>query len=280
MATDDSTPTSKPTLHPVYTVSNIQHKVRVLDGTRVTYAQWIKLFTLHAKGYKVLLPHIDITAPPAPTDPAFESWSEIDAHVLQWIYGTLSDDLLARVLETESTAHAAWLRVKNIFHNNKGERAAALEQEFTNLRLESMPSLEAYCKKLRDIAGQLNDIEATVTEQSLLLQLVRGPPAKYDTVASYINQALPNFETACSMLQLEQHRTSACDTDGSSTVLVAPTTPSQDPPAWPPQSKNHNRPTHRGGGRRGGHRSSKHGGDRSSTAGSSPRSPKPHHLQF
>ncbi|KAL9237177.1 hypothetical protein vseg_011759 [Gypsophila vaccaria] len=91
------TPPTKPTLHPVFTVSNIQHKVRILDGTKVTYASWVRLFKLHAKGHKALS-HIDGTPPPSSDADNYDEWCEVDAHVLQWIYGTLSDDLLPRVL--------------------------------------------------------------------------------------------------------------------------------------------------------------------------------------
>lgn len=118
----------KPPLHPVYTVTNIQHKIRVLDGTKVTYNSWVKIFKLHARGYKVLH-HIDGTAPPAKTSDTYDSWVEIDAIVLQWIYGTLSDDLLIRVLDTDTTAYKAWLRIQEIFTNNKGSHAATLEHE-------------------------------------------------------------------------------------------------------------------------------------------------------
>ncbi|XP_023744537.1 uncharacterized protein LOC111892720 [Lactuca sativa] len=152
------------TLHPVYTVANIQHKVRVLDGLKVSYSSWVKLFQLHAKGYKVMA-HIDGTKPPAETDPEYESWSEIDAIVLQWIYGTLSDDLLTRVLETQSTAREAWCCIQTIFLNNKGSRAAALEHEFNNLTLKAMPSLEAYCQKLKELGDRLNDVDCPVNNQ-------------------------------------------------------------------------------------------------------------------
>ncbi|KAK9071607.1 hypothetical protein SSX86_008036 [Deinandra increscens subsp. villosa] len=118
--------TTKTSLHHVYTVTNIQHKVRVLDGTKVSYSSWVKFFQLHARGYEVLS-HIDGTPAPAKTYSTYESWLKIDSIVLQWIYGTLSDELLVRVLETNSTALEAWNRIKTIFLNNKGSRAAALE---------------------------------------------------------------------------------------------------------------------------------------------------------
>ena len=141
----DDEPNSTKPLHPVYTVTNIQNKVRVLDGTKVPYSSWVKLFKLHARGYKVSH-HIDGTAPPAKTSADYALWNEIDVIVLQWIYGSISDDILSRILG-DDTAYQAWEKVKKIFLNNKGSRVAALEHKFTNLTLRSMNSLEEYCQK-------------------------------------------------------------------------------------------------------------------------------------
>ncbi|KAL4574806.1 hypothetical protein LXL04_021644 [Taraxacum kok-saghyz] len=205
MPGEEATNPAKPSLHPVYTVTNIQTKVRVLDGVKVTYSSWVKLFKLHARGYKVS-DHIDGTPAPATTSPDYAQWGEIDAIVLQWIYGSISDDILSRVLGDDTTAHQAWERVKNLFLNNKGSRAAALEHEFTTLTLRSMNSLEDYCQKLKDLADQLKDVDSPVSENRLVLQLVRGFPSEFDTTAAYINQTLPDWNTAQSMLQLERNR--------------------------------------------------------------------------
>ena len=104
--------------HHVYTVTNIQNKVRILDGTKVTYSTWVKLFQLHARGYKVL-GHIDGMKPLEKTDPKYEAWVEIDSIVHRWIYNTLSEDLMSKVLEEECTSLEAWNRIKSIFLNNK-----------------------------------------------------------------------------------------------------------------------------------------------------------------
>ncbi|XP_074321456.1 uncharacterized protein LOC141657966 [Silene latifolia] len=217
--TDNGVP-GKSTLHPVYSVSNILNKVRMLDGVKVNYSAWVKLFTLHARGYKVLH-HIDGTKPPRETDDGYTSWCEIDSRVLQWIYGSVSDELLLRILEVDSTAYEAWIRLKNHFHNNKGSRAAALEHEFTHMSLEKASSLDDYCQKLRDIATQLNDVGSKVDDQRLVLQLVRGLPSEYDVVGAFINQQLPSFETARGMLQLEEQRKSA-RSEPAPTALAAP----------------------------------------------------------
>ncbi|XP_035830855.1 uncharacterized protein LOC118480228 [Helianthus annuus] len=168
-------------LHPVYTVTDIQKK---------------------------FLDHIT-TQPPAKDDPTYEQWMKIDAIVLQWIYGTLSEDYLLRVLEAESTALEAWERVKAIFLNNKDPRCAALQQKFINLKLSALPSLDVYCQTLRDLAAQLNDVGYPINEQSLVLQLVHGLPMEYDTIGSIINQSLPSWEEACNMLQSELERHAA-----------------------------------------------------------------------
>ncbi|XP_022003419.1 uncharacterized protein LOC110900867 [Helianthus annuus] len=195
-----------PSLHPVYTVTNIQNKVRVLDGTKVTYSSWVKLFQLHARGYKVL-DHIDGTLPPATTDPSYENWAEVDAIVLQWIYGSLSDDLLVRVLETESTALQAWIRV--------------------------LPTAQ----RSEELAGQLSDVDNPVSARRLVIQLVRGLPSEYDTVAAQLNQTLPSWEEAVNMLELEEQRQANREKDNP---IAAAATPDAPPPTPEPQNQRRN----------------------------------------
>ncbi|KAI3690613.1 hypothetical protein L2E82_48745 [Cichorium intybus] len=209
------------TLHPAYSVTNIQTKIRTLDGTKVTYSSWTKLFCLHAKAYKVS-DHINGTPPPIETDPGYVQWAEIDALVLQWIYSTLSDELMARILENDTTAQAAWNKLKSTFLSNKGSHAAALKQEFSNLTLGACSSMETYCQKLKDLADQLGDVDNPVTESRLVLQLVCGLRPEFDVVGAFINQSSPSWDTARSMLHLEQHRKSARQNQ-TPIVLAAPT---------------------------------------------------------
>ncbi|KAI3817497.1 hypothetical protein L1987_11289 [Smallanthus sonchifolius] len=265
---DSTAPDKSQALHPVYTtVTNIQNKVRILDGIKVTYSSWVKLFKLHAKGYKVS-DHIDGTNPPVETDPTYASWAEIDAIVLQWIYGTLSDDLLARILDTDASAHAAWVKLQEIFLNNKGSRAAALENEFTNLSLAGCSSMDEYCQKLKAISEQLSDVDQPVSESRLVFQLVLGLPFEYDGVATFINQSSPAWDVARNMIQLEQQRQAArqnapsnqsvlmtSQANATGTPLPTPAASQQQQyagtPAYPPRSFDHSsqRQNYRGRGR-------------------------------
>nr|XP_043615822.1 uncharacterized protein LOC122587722 [Erigeron canadensis] len=204
----ENTGSNSHTLHPVYTVTNIQNKVRSLDGIKVTYSSWVKLFQLNARGYK-FLDHIDGTLPPAIDDPNRAYWLEIDAIVLQWICSTVSDELLVRVLETESTDLEAWNRLKKMFLYNKGPRAAALEKAFTNLTLKFMPSLHDYCQKLRETAAQLGDVDQPVSNERLIIQLVSGLPPEYDVVGAQVNKDLPSWEEAINLLDADERRQQA-----------------------------------------------------------------------
>ncbi|XP_022019192.1 uncharacterized protein LOC110919223 [Helianthus annuus] len=228
---DSSSPPENktPTLHPVYTVTNIQNKV--LDGEKVSYSSWVKLFMLHATGYEVVC-HIDGTPSPDEKSPEFTSWKKIDAIVLQWIYDTLSDDLLVRVLTDKSTAYEAWQRVKRLFVNNKGSCAQALQQELTNLKLASLPSLEAYCQRIRELCDQLVAVDIPVTDNQRVLYLVSGLPREYDTIGTILNNSLPSWEDAVDQLQSEARRLAARDALNNTPVIaVAITNPSPNNPS-------------------------------------------------
>ncbi|XP_022008336.1 uncharacterized protein LOC110907700 [Helianthus annuus] len=243
MSDKEPTPPSSPaatkqqSLHPAYTVTNIQTKVRILDGTKVSYAAWVKLFKLHAKAYKVL-DHIDGSNPPEESHENHETWFEIDALVLQWIYGTVSDKLVVRILDNDGTARSAWVKLENQFLNNKGSRATTLEHEFTTLTIGACSSLEEYCQKLKEIADQLGDVGFRVSDGRLVMQLVRGLPAEYDVTAAIINQTSPSWDDACTSLQKEQQRQQARLNQNQS-VLV-----SQNPNPTPTDTNTSNQPNH------------------------------------
>jgi len=56
-----------------------------------------------------------------------ELWSRLNAAVLQWICGTISNDLLHTIIETDAVAQQAWERLASIFQDNKNARALYLE---------------------------------------------------------------------------------------------------------------------------------------------------------
>ncbi|XP_076914474.1 uncharacterized protein LOC143573494 [Bidens hawaiensis] len=202
----ESSTTKPEPLHPAYSVSNIQSKIRTLDGIKVTYSAWVRLFRLHAVAYKVSH-HIDDSAPPAETSPEYAQWKELDALVLQWIYSTVSDDLLKRLINTTA-------------------RAAALETKFCTLTLAACSSVEDYCQQLSDLANQLADVDQPVSDSRLVLQLVRGLPVEYNTTASLINQQGVDWDQAITMLQDEVIRIEAQKGSQNTVLATTAATPS------------------------------------------------------
>jgi len=71
---------------------------------------WAELFEVYARAHKVLdhiIPQPD-KEKPASTDASFEMWTTLDSTVLQWIYSTISLDLLTTIMEKGFTATVAW----------------------------------------------------------------------------------------------------------------------------------------------------------------------------
>ncbi|XP_022034865.1 uncharacterized protein LOC110936763 [Helianthus annuus] len=239
------------TLHPAYSVTNIQTKIRILDGTKVTYTSWVKLFKLHTMAYKVL-DHIDDTPAPDSADSQYPTWKELDALVCQWIYSTISDDLLTRVLDTDATARTTWLKLEKIFLSNKQAKAAALESRFVNLTLEQCSSVDDYCQQLKSLADQLQDVDQQVTESRLVLKLVRGLSPEFDTTTALINNQKADWDLARSMLHDEVIRQEA-RTQKTSSVLAAPAAPAatSSATATPPPSDTSQQQPYRGQSYRG-----------------------------
>ncbi|GAU48004.1 hypothetical protein TSUD_404810 [Trifolium subterraneum] len=134
---------AKSEFHPALAVTNIKNSIPfVLEMEKDHYPMWAELFEVHARAHKVI-DHI-IPQPgkeqPTPTDASFEMWTVLDSTVLQWIYSTISFDLLTTIMEKGSTAMAAWNRLAGLFEDNQNSRAVALEQDFSSTRVEDFPN--------------------------------------------------------------------------------------------------------------------------------------------
>ncbi|KAJ9558252.1 hypothetical protein OSB04_012866 [Centaurea solstitialis] len=235
--------TIRASYHPALTVSNIRTFIPItLEIDKVHYSSWAELFKIHARAFQVF----DHIQPPRDESVAPELWTRLDAIVLQWIYGTISTDLLHTILEPDSSAQTAWDHLKSIFQDNKNSRAVTLEQQFSRTQQSNFPNVSAYCQSLKMIADQLANVGSPVSNQRLVLQLVAGLSEDYDGVATIIQHSdpLPQFYQARSMLTLEESRKSkqATLSSGAPSALVTQTS---DPPVSEtqraPSSSDHHR---------------------------------------
>lgn len=252
-----TSPKTTTTIHPALTVPNITNFIKVtLDIEKGQYNTWSELFKIHARVYQVL----DHIIPPSPTDPQTTPslkqtdpnlWLRLDAVVLQWIYGTISNDLLNTIIERDSTAELAWNRLFDIFYDNKNSRALYLEQEFSRVTMEQFPDASSYCQHLKSLSDQLSNVGAPVSNERLVLQLVSGLTDAYATVGSQIRHgdSLPPFYKARSMLVLEETaraKRATIPTDNSAFLI------SQDDNSAGNRSQHHNRNNNHGNNSRGG----------------------------
>ncbi|XP_071694394.1 uncharacterized protein [Rutidosis leptorrhynchoides] len=170
-------------LHPAVTVNNIRNFIPItLEMINGKYESWSELFQIHCRAFMVIDHIIPSEASSASTttsvtdnttDPT-QSWDRIDAIVLQWIYGTISDELLGTVLVAGSTAKEAWDRLKSMFHDNQHTRAVYLTHKFTNTRQDDFPNILAYYQELKNLADQLSNVGPKIDDDRLVLQLVTG----------------------------------------------------------------------------------------------------------
>ncbi|XP_055814117.1 uncharacterized protein LOC129883486 [Solanum dulcamara] len=116
-----------------------------------------------------------------------EMWSTLDATILQWLYATISHDLLHIIPEPDTTAMEVWNHLRDIFQDNKHSRVVTLEYEFIHVDIVDFSNVSAYC------------------------------------VATLIRQCdpLPQFYQARSMLTLEEDGRDKKAAQSSSAALVA-----------------------------------------------------------
>ena len=244
-----------PGFHSAFAVSNIRNHVQIIlkKNSTTPYTSWAALFINMANTHDVLN-HID-EQEACPIDVTPRMYKRLDVVVLNWIYSTISEDLLASILDPSNSALTAWNKLKAMFHDNKSTRAVYLEREFSNCNLAAYSDLDDYCGKLKALSDQLAAVESAPTATRMVIQLLAGLPAEYNPTMSIIQntEPLPSFDKVCSQLKLEETRlTAQAKSAPDKPALISSgdvdSTTSRLYPDGPPP----NRGAHRGGRGRGG----------------------------
>ncbi|XP_010669018.1 uncharacterized protein LOC104886248 [Beta vulgaris subsp. vulgaris] len=165
------------TFHPALAVSNIKNNIP------------ITLDLVHARSHRGLhhiIPPDDALASTPTTYAEKELWITLDATIIQWLYSTISTDLLHTIIEPDMTVMVAWNRLRDIFQDNKNSRAVVLEQEFSHLDMADFPRASAYCQRLKELSDQLKQVGTPISNDRLVLQLVSGLTLAYKTVGTFI----------------------------------------------------------------------------------------------
>nr|GEV35592.1 hypothetical protein [Tanacetum cinerariifolium] len=78
-------------------------------------------------------------------------WCQLDDLIKMWILSSLCDSLQEQVVTTPGTAKALWDHLKDLFHDNKDNRAINLDNEFRSIKIGTM-TVNEYCTKIRFMA--------------------------------------------------------------------------------------------------------------------------------
>ncbi|XP_059316068.1 uncharacterized protein LOC132066889 [Lycium ferocissimum] len=219
-------------LHPATTVTNIKSCIPiVLDYEGSQYNTRATLFKLHCRANLVIdhiLPPASPTVPPPATAAeklaAKALWERLDDIVRQWIYGTISNDLLNTIIHQEDTAAEAWDRLVHLFQDNKSARALALDAKFTNTKLVDFPNVKAYCT-IESSCRQPCQHRSQSFRRTTCASPSRGLSEEYKTFRTTVQHRtpLPSFDVVRSMLELEEdsHAEDAIHDAGSPAALVS-----------------------------------------------------------
>lgn len=90
--------------------------------------------------------------------------------------------------------------------------------------------MSAYCQELKNLSNQLANVDAPVTNDRLVLQLIAGLNDSYENIATLLQQStpLPEFYTARSKLILQERRKAS--QHSAATALTAGSTSATPPP--------------------------------------------------
>ncbi|XP_071741080.1 uncharacterized protein [Rutidosis leptorrhynchoides] len=203
--------------HSVITVTNIKNTIPVtLDMDTSKYMSWVTLFKTHCRVYQVLdhiIPKSQTTESSSTTINTTpnsivnkETCDRLDPIVLQWIYGTISIDMLDNILKLDKTAPDAVTASSQFLKTTKTLMMFIFGTKFSNIRLDSYPNVTAYCQALKTIDDELADVGPSLEEDHIILQLIIGLNNNYDHVGSQISNTkpLPSFYEARSTLIMEE----------------------------------------------------------------------------
>ena len=97
--------------------------------------------------------------------------------VRTWIYAIMSVDLLKNVVHSDDNAMDAWNRIMQNFQNNNQHSLPWSPIQWH--QTFQIPNLKAYCNELNTLAITLNNPDTHITDNRLVLQLLRGLSKDY-----------------------------------------------------------------------------------------------------
>lgn len=123
--------------------------------------------------------HLDGTL--LPSDDNDHVWKKRDGLVKLWLYGTLSKNLFKSTFKTWGTSQEIWLRLKFFFQDNKEAMAIQLDHKLRTKEIGVL-TVHVILSGVKSIADLLANVDAPVSERTLVTYLLNGLNGKYDNI--------------------------------------------------------------------------------------------------
>ncbi|GJU98116.1 hybrid signal transduction histidine kinase M [Tanacetum coccineum] len=208
---------------------SIPNKVPIkLDLEKHNYNAWSSFSLIHL-GSLGLKDHVESDT--ASTNP---DWAQLDDLIKMWILSSLCDSLQEQVVTTPGNAKKLWDRLKELFHDNKDNRAINLDNKLRSFKIGSL-TVNEYCTQIRSMADRLTNLGGSVTDTNLVIYTINGLDSRFATLVEIIRhrEPLPSFETTRSMLLLKESSftespdtSTTFDTSSSSPTILMAESPS------------------------------------------------------
>ena len=180
------------------------HVPVVLDIVNPNYQEW-RCFLDSIIGKFGLLPHIQ--AAPTAAQLADPEWVMKDQCLVNWLFNTMTRDVMriVRVPGGNAAAFTIWNAIVDQFRDHQLHRAVYLESEYRSLYQGDL-NVTDYTAKLKELADALGDLGQPVSDQSQVLNMLRGLNDKYRHCIATITSRQPphTFLSARSFLLLEE----------------------------------------------------------------------------
>ncbi|OVA03257.1 hypothetical protein BVC80_8621g8 [Macleaya cordata] len=127
-------------------------------------------------------------------NPAYELWIEQDSIILGWIFSTLSDPVLAQLVDIESSRDA-WEAITNLFASKTEARQMQLQKELQNLR-KGDSSMQDYLLRAKGLSDQLAACGNRLSISNLKQLILQGLESSYDSIVTSLQttMTLMSFE--------------------------------------------------------------------------------------
>jgi hypothetical protein len=245
------------------------HVLVVLDMDASNFRQWRTFFELTFKKFG-LVNHIDGSFDAILMQDEVE-WLQIDSCIASWLYTTVSKDIMDAVYRPQQSTFSVWSGILGLFLDNSLQRAVLAQQEFHSLYQGDM-SITEYTGKMKRLADTLYDVGAAVTDQALVINVLRGLNSDYGSAITFLSgkEPTPTFLYTRSYLLQEENRKRHTRKMEAATALLAAGSASSKPV----NSTTNTSSTGTGGGdRRKQEKGKKHDGRARSGANDAPRQP-------